>query len=99
MLKYEAFQMVDSTKRGCKGQTERLVDQAVRMSTNVKNRQTRVQDASIEYLENLIEKHNLMQHKVLLFLLEPGKVDKNVACLIANKFAAKYQRPCCILTA
>ena len=99
MLKYEAFQMVDSTKRGCKGQTERLVDQAVRMSTNVKNRQTRVQDASIEYLENLIEKHNLMQHKVLLFLLEPGKVDKNVAGLIANKFAAKYQRPCCILTA
>ena len=98
MLKYEAFKMIDSTKRGCKGQTERLVEQAVRMSTNVKNRQTRVQDASIEYLENLIEKNNLLDHKVLLFTLEPGKVDKNVAGLIANKFAAKYQRPCCILT-
>lgn len=99
MLKYEAFQMIDSTKRGCKGQTERLVEQAVRMSTNVKNRQTRVQDASIEYLEKLIETRNLKEHKVLLFLLEKGKVDKNVAGLIANKFAAKYQRPCCILTA
>lgn len=98
MLKYEAFEMIDSTKRGCKGQTERLVEQAVRMSTNVKNRQTRVQDASIEYLEDLIEKNNLLDHKVLLFTLEPGKVDKNVAGLIANKFAAKYQRPCCILT-
>lgn len=98
MLKYEAFEMIPSTKRGCKGQEERVVDQAVRMSTNVKNRQTRVQDTSIEYLEGLIEKNNLLDHKVLLFLLEPGKVDKNVAGLIANKFAAKYQRPCCILT-
>ena len=98
MLKYEAFDMIDSTKRGCKGQKEKLVEQAVRVSTNVKNRQTRVQDASIEYLEGLIEKNNLLEHKVLLFLLERGKVDKNVAGLIANKFAARYQRPCCILT-
>ena len=98
MLKYEAFQMIDSTKRGCKGQLERLVDQAVRMSTNVKNRQTRVQDESIEFLESLIKKNDLLKNKVLLFTLEPGKVDKNVAGLIANKFAAKYQRPCCILT-
>ena len=37
MLKYEAFEVIPSTKRGCKGQTERLVEQAVRMSTNVKN--------------------------------------------------------------
>ncbi len=98
MLKYQAFNMIDSTKRGCKGQLERLVDQAVRMSTNVKNRQTRVQDESIEYLEKMIKDKDLLNHKVLLFTLEPGKVDKNVAGLIANKFAAKYQRPCCILT-
>lgn len=98
MLTYEAFKMVPSTKRGCKGQEERLVEQAVRMSTNVKSRQTRVQDASIEYLEGLIEKRDLMKNKVLFFALEPGKVDKNVAGLIANKFAAKYQRPCCMLT-
>ena len=98
MLKYEAFKMIPSTKRGCKGQEERLVEQAVRMSTNVKSRQTRVQDASIEYLEGLIEKRDLMKNKVLFFALEPGKVDKNVAGLIANKFAAKYQRPCCMLT-
>ena len=98
MLKYEAFEMIESTKRGCKGQLERLVDQAVRMSTNVKNRQTRVQDESIEFLEKMIKDKGLLDHKVLLFTLEPGKVDKNVAGLIANKFAAKYQRPCCILT-
>ena len=98
MLKYEAFAEIPSTKRGCKGQTERLVDQAVRMSTNVKNRQTRAQDASMEYLENRIEKENMMDRKVLLFTLEPGKVDKNIAGLIANKISAKYQRPSCMLT-
>lgn len=98
MLKYEAFAEIPSTKRGCKGQTERLVDQAVRMSTNVKNRQTRAQDASMEYLENRIVKENMMDRKVLLFTLEPGKVDKNIAGLIANKISAKYQRPSCMLT-
>jgi single-stranded-DNA-specific exonuclease len=99
MLKHEAFEMIPSNKRGhAPGEMERLVDQAVRMSTNVKNRQTRAQDAGLEFLEGMIEEQNLLEHKVLLFLLEPGQVDRNIAGLIANKFMAKYQRPCCILT-
>ena len=98
MLKYEAFKIIPSTKRGCKGQTEKLVEQAVRTAINVKNRQTRAQDAGMELLENKIISDNLLEHKVLLFLLEPGEIDKNIAGLIANKMMAKYQRPCCILT-
>ena len=98
MLKYEAFKIISSTKRGCKGQTEKLVEQAVRTAINVKNRQTRAQDAGMELLENKIISDNLLEHKVLLFLLEPGEIDKNIAGLIANKMMAKYQRPCCILT-
>lgn len=99
MLKHEAFKMIPSTKRGHKvGEEERVVDQAIRTCTNVKNRQTRAQDAGLEFLENMIAEQNLLDHKVLLFLLEPGQVDKNIAGLIANKFMAKYQRPCCILT-
>lgn len=99
MLKHEAFKMIPSTKRGHKiGEMERVVDQALRVCTNVKNRQTRAQDAGILFLEKMIDEKNLLDHKVLLFLLEPGQVDKNIAGLIANKFMAKYQRPCCILT-
>ena len=79
MLKHEAFKMIDSTKRGCKGEKEKLVEQAVRMSTNVKNRQTRIQDAGMELLEKRIEKDNLLAHKVLLFTLEEGELDRNVA--------------------
>ena len=99
MLKNEAFKMILSNKRGHKpGEEERLVDQAVRMSTNVKNRQTRTQDAGMELLEKKIEKEHLLDHKVLLFTLKEGQVDRNIAGLIANKLAAKYQRPCCVVT-
>ena len=99
MLKFKAFEMINSNKRGHKiGEQERLVDQAVRMSTNVKNRQTKTQDNAIEKLEYLIEENNMLSHQILLFLLENNEIDKNIAGLIANKFASKYQRPCCILT-
>lgn len=98
MLKMRAFEMVPSTKRGGKGQEEQIVEQAIRTCTNVKNRQTRAQDAGLEFLENMIQEQNLLDNKVILFLLKPGQVDRNIAGLIANKFMAKYQRPCCILT-
>ena len=99
MLKFEAFQKILSTKRGHKlGEMETVLSQAMRVVVNVKNRQTRAQEAGLELLENMIINQNLLNHKVLLFLLEPGQIDKNIAGLIANKFMAKYQRPCCILT-
>ena len=99
MLKHKAFEEIPSNKRGHKpGEKEKLVEQALRTATNVKNRQTRAQDAGMELIEGLIEENNMMQHKVLLFLLEPGQIDKNIAGLCANKIMAKYQRPCCILT-
>ena len=99
MLKYKAFQILPSTKRGhFLGDTETLVEQVMRIVTNVKNRQTKAQDAGLELLEKKIESEHLLDHKVLLFLLEPGQVNKNVAGLVANKLMAKYQRPVCVLT-
>ena len=99
MLKTHAFVKLNSTKRGHKpGDTESLVEQAIRVAINVKARQTKAQDAGIELLEKLIDARGLLAHKVLLFLLEPGQIDKNIAGLVANKLMAKYQRPCCILT-
>ena len=99
MLKYEAFKEILSNKRGHKlGETERLVDQALRTATNVKSRQTREQDKSLEIIEQKISSENLMQHKILMFLLEPGQIDTNIAGLIANKIMAKYQRPVLMLT-
>ncbi len=80
MLKYKAFLKVPSTKRGHKpGDTERLVDQAIRVANNVKSRQTKTQDEGLKVLEHLIEERHLLDHKVLLLLLEPGQVDRNIA--------------------
>ena len=99
MLKSEAFKEILSNKRGHKlGETEKLIDQALRVATNVKSRQTREQDKGMELVESQIEKNNMMEHKVLIFLLEPGQVDPNIAGLIANKIMAKYQRPTLMLT-
>lgn len=99
MLKFKAFLEIPSNKRGHKlGETEQLVEQAVRTCTNVKNRQTRAEEAGIELVKNLIEENNMMDHKVLLFLLEPGQIQPEIRGLIANKLMARYQRPCCMLT-
>lgn len=98
MLKFKAFTILPSTKRGHKlGETERLIDQALRVCTNVKNRQTKAQDAGVELLEGLIEENHMLDHKVLLFLLEAGEMEPGVVGLIANKLMFKYQRPCLIL--
>ncbi len=99
MLNHKAFEEVLSNKRGHKlGEKEKLILQAIRTVTNVKNRQTRAEDAGLAMLEKMIETNNMLNHKILLFLLEPGQIDAEIRGLIANKFMAKYQRPCCLLT-
>ncbi|MDY0199267.1 MAG: DHH family phosphoesterase [Tenuifilaceae bacterium] len=98
MLPHEAFVKVPSTKRGHKpGDQEKIVDQAIRIVTNVKARQTKSQDNGLSKLESLIEERDLLENKVLLFQCESGDIPKNIAGLIANKFMAKYQRHTAIL--
>ena len=99
MLVSEAFKDIPSNKRGHKpGEMETVVDQAIRTCTNVKNRQTRVEKASLEKLESLIEKNDMLKHKVLLFILKPEEIEQSIRGLVANKIMAKYQRCCAVLT-
>lgn len=98
MLDYKAYELLPSTKRGCKGQTESRVEQACRTCSNIKNRQTRSRDTALETIENLIEENQLLNNKILSIQLEPQyAVDKNLTGLIANQLMAKYQRPVMIL--
>lgn len=99
MLVPKAFEQIPSTKRGHTAhETEQIVEQAVRVAQNVKSRQTKAQEASLSTIEGMITTQHLLDHKVLLFLMQPGQIDKNIAGLIANKIMSKYQRPVCILT-
>ena len=97
MLDWRSDELIPSTKRGCKGQVEPRHEQAGRTCVNVKSRQKRSQDASLEYVEQLIEDENLLSHKILAVKVDAGKVDKNLAGLIANQLASKYARPTLIL--
>ena len=99
MLNHKAFERILSNKRGHKlGEQEVLLAQAIRTVTNVKNRQTRAEDAGLVLLEKKIEKEHLLDHKILLFLLEANQIEPNIRGLVANKIMAKYQRPCLVLT-
>lgn len=99
MLKYKAFEKVPSTKRGHRqGDMETICDQALRIATNVKNHQDKAVKANMEMLEARIQDKNLLDNKVLLFLIKPNEIASGIAGLVANKMMGKYQRPCCVLT-
>lgn len=97
MLEYRAYEMIPSTKRGCKGQFETRVEQAGRTCVNVKNRQKRAQDDGLEVIDAIIRKNDLLKNKILIVPIAEGLVDKNLSGLVANQLAAKYQRPTLIL--
>ena len=98
MLEWKAYDLIPSTKRGCKGQEETRLEQALRVCTNVKNRQTRTRDAEVEEIENIIEENNLLNHKLLLIKLEGIQIDRGITGLIANELMSKYKRPVAILS-
>jgi single-stranded-DNA-specific exonuclease len=98
MLEYKAYELIPSTKRGCKGQTETRVEQACRTCSNIKSRQTKARDSALETIEDLIGQNGLLDNKILSIKLEPHyAVDKNLTGLIANQLMSKYQRPVLLL--
>ena len=99
MLTMCANLQIPSTKRGHKpGEMETILAAALRTCTNVKNHQTKAEKAGLELLEKRIENENMLDHKVLLFKMEPGQIHPNIAGLVANRIMGKYQRPVCVLT-
>lgn len=98
MLEYKAYQMVPSTKRGCKGQQEQLVEQAVRNCKNVKNHQTKENDILTARITKIIEERQLLNNKILIVTLPQGLINnKNLTGLVANQLAHTYARPVLLL--
>lgn len=98
MLDYKAYEMIPSTKRGCKGQMEPRVEQACRNSTNIKNRQGKSRDTSLDLIEKIIKEQKLLDNKIIIVKLEAKySIDKNLTGLVATKIANEYQRPTLIL--
>lgn len=97
MLEWKAYDLIPSTKRGCKGQEETRLEQALRVCTNVKNRQTKTRDSNVQEIEHIIKENNLLDHKLLLIKLEDIEVDRGITGLMANELMSKYKRPVAIL--
>lgn len=97
MLEWRADQMIPSTKKGFKGTFEKRIEQAGRTCFNVKTRQKKNQDKSLENIENIIAELSLLDNKILIVPTEQEDVDKNLAGLIANQLASKYARPTLVL--
>ena len=98
MLEFRAYEQIPSTKRGCKGQFETRVEQACRNCTNIRNRQNKARDASLEIIERIIEEKNLLENQVLAVKLEgKNESNRNITGLIANQIMGRYQRPVLIL--
>ena len=97
MLDFRGYELIPSTKRGCKGQKETRVEQACRNCANIKSRQTKARDASLEVIEKIIKDKNLLDNKILVVKLDGYATDKNLTGLIANQLMAKYQRPVLLL--
>lgn len=96
-LEFYAYQEEASTKRGAKfGDTETVVDKAVRQSTNIKNRQGKLRDTGMLEIVKIIEEQEL--HKNQAIIVEaPESLDKNLSGLIANQLMYKYQKPVLLL--
>lgn len=97
MLDFRGYELVPSTKRGCKGQAETRVEQACRNCTNIKSRQTKIRDNSLEKIEQIIINQNLLSNKILIVQLDDLITDRNLTGLIANQLMSEYQRPVLIL--
>lgn len=85
--------MVDSTKRGCKGEKETVAEQATRNCVNARSRQNREKDKAIELLDIQISNNCLDQNKILILNADELDVSNTLTGLIAMGIAAKYKKP------
>lgn len=96
MLNFKAYDKIPSTKRGSKGQLETRVEQACRNCTNIKSRQTKARDTSLEIIRSIIEENDLADNPILIIQLE-SPVEENLTGLIANQLVGEYQKPVLLL--
>ena len=95
LLDINRDKMVPSGKRGDNGKMVPLVEEAVRIAGNVKNRQTQIQDSLLEQTQAQIEKQS--NQSVLIVKLEAGTTVPGMAGVFANKLQSTYQKPSFVL--
>lgn len=85
--------MIESTKRGAKGEMETVAEQVTRNCVNARSRQNREKDKAIELLDIQIMNYCLDDNKILILNADDLNVSTNLTGLIAMGIAAKYKKP------
>jgi len=86
---------VQSTKRGetkDPSKTEIIQEQAVRVMTNIKSRQSRQVDKIVDELDRQVVEGNLLENQLLVLETPPDTLTSYNG-LLANKFMQAYKKP------
>ena len=97
-LEHKAYELVESGKRGAKGEMVPLVIEAMRQITNAKARQKRRQDKLTEAIEAVIDSEGFGRDKVLIIEIDDfDDEQRSLSGLIANSLISVYRRPVILL--
>lgn len=97
LLDYKNNTTVPSVRRNIKNKPVPIWDETVYMVGKAKERQTAIQNAGLEYIEDIITSKNLNENAVIVACCDPDEIDPAVCGLIANKLQSKYQKPAMVL--
>ena len=98
LLSENENRLVPSTKRGHKpGDTEDYQEQTFRLCSNARNKQNKIVEEGMQYIEEKIAEKQLMKNKVLIITIPNDRIMPEVVGLVANKIASEYQQPTLIL--
>ena len=95
LLDWMADTEVESTKRGCKGEKELLVEQAIRTSSNVRTRQNKIRDNKFQEIMERIQSEGLDKNKMII--IKSDDDNAGIGGLIANQIVGSLHRPVAIL--
>ena len=84
---------VPSTKRGEKGQLEKVSTQSVRNCVNAKSRQNREKEKALELLDIQIAENCLENNKILILNADELNTPNTLTGLCAMGVSAKYKKP------
>lgn len=95
---FEAFingnEIVASTKRGARGESETIAEQAARNCVNARARQNRLKDKAIEQLQMQVAKEGLDENKIIICQVQEGEeIDTTLTGLIAMNLCSFYSKP------
>lgn len=104
LLMYKMFlhpeRIVDSHKRGAKGEKVSILEEGLRVLTNVKARQQRLIDQYLGEFRGRIQESGLSENNIIVIpLTEKDNFTSELNGLLAMKLSGEFHKPCLFLRA